>query len=438
MTRKRVVIVGAGFAGLAVARKLAGKSVDVLLLNSENYHTFSPLLHQVATAAIAPTNTLYPLHRAIGKSNHIRCITTTVKRVNFHKQLLEVERDLIKYDYLVIACGTKTNYGQVAGAAEFGFALKNIHDAVNLRNHILTCWERSQNPTHKPKSCQLLTFCIVGGGATGVELAADLADWTHNSLSKDYPNTDVRRVRIVLLQRGQQLLPELSPQSGDYARRKLQSMGVEIRFHSQVNKVTADALYLDDGRVIPTKTVIWTAGVRSHPLLERWGLTAENGQIEVLPTLQHPHINNLYLIGDIAAPTLQQPMVASTAIAQGKWAAENIQRQIQGRTPQPLHHQHPGTMVVLGRNYAIAEIGKIRLQGLIAWILWLQVHLVYLPGIRNRIQVFIHWIYSYILRDRPIKVILSNSHHTQSVKEFQEISHPHRKIRSRDDPSGRL
>ncbi len=438
MTRKRVVIVGAGFAGLAVARKLAGKSVDVLLLNSENYHTFSPLLHQVATAAIAPTNTLYPLHRAIGKSNHIRCITTTVKRVNFRKQLLEVERDLIKYDYLVIACGAKTNYGQVAGAGEFAFALKNIHDAVNLRNHILTCWERSQNPTHKSKSCQLLSFCIVGGGATGVELAADLADWIHNSLSKDYPNTDVRRVRIVLLQRGQRLLPELSPQSGDYARRKLQSMGVEIRSHSQVNKVTADALYLDDGRVIPTKTVIWTAGVRSHPLLERWGLTAENGQVEVLPTLQHPHIDNLYLIGDIAAPSLQQPMVASTAITQGKWAAENIQRQIQGRTPQPLHYQHPGTMVVLGRNCAVAEIGKIRLQGLMAWILWLQVHLVYLPGIRNRIHVFMHWIYSYILRDRPIKVILPNSHHTQSVKEFQEVSHPHRKIGSRDDPSGRL
>lgn len=407
MTRQRVVIVGGGFAGLAIAKKLAGKPVDVILLNRENYHTFSPLLHQVATSAIAPSNIVYSLRRGVGKAKNISTLTADVTQIDVHSQLVKTKDTAIAYDYLVIACGSQTHYAQTIGAQKHAFALKNFADALRLRNQILSCFEQAQIQTHKSHISQLLTFCVVGGGVTGVEIAAELADWIHFSVRKDYPQLDFRRVRIVMLHKGEQILPEVSRKNAEYARRELQIQGVEIRFNAQASKVTSDALHLSDGRVIPTKTVIWTAGVQNHPCLETWGLNSKHASPPILPTLQFVDRDNLYLIGDIVAPYLKLPRVASAAIAQGEQTGENILRQIKGRHPQPFKYKYPGTMVVLGRK-AIADIGKVRLHGLIAWILWLEVHWLCLPGKRNKLYVLINWIFSYILRDRPIKVILAS------------------------------
>lgn len=408
MVYQRVVIVGAGFAGLSAARGLANADVEVLLLNRDNYHTFSPLLHQVAGCQVEPENIVSPIRDLLRNLPNVQFATNDVKRIDLAGRLVEANDCLIHYDYLILACGSSSRFFGVPGAFENAYPLKSLEDSLNLRNRILTCFERAQEEADVARIQQLLTFTIVGGGATGVELAGELVELIYGSLVRDYPRLDLRRVRVLLLQRGERLLPEMPSHLSNYARQKLQKMGVEVRLNACVTQVTENAVYLEDSRVIPCETVVWTAGVQGNRFAKRWGLaTVQNGQVKVLPTLQVVEYPEVYVVGDLATlATGQLPMVAPVAIQQGTIAAKNILRQIKGRNPQAMQYRHQGSMVIIGRNVGVANLGKVNLTGFSAWFLWLVIHLGCLPGHRNRLHVLINWIWSYISRERPVRLML--------------------------------
>lgn len=421
--RLRVVIVGAGFAGLEAARALADFSVEILLINRDNYHTFLPLLHQVATAELQPELIAYPIRKVLRKFPNVRSnvrsnvqsnvqfVTADVKRIDLESQFVETDDCLISYDYLIVATGSTAQFFGVPGAAEYAFGLKTLKQAIILRNHILDCFEVAAHEPDETRRRQLLTFTVVGGGFTGVEFAGALAELIHGSLVKDYPTLDFRLVRVLLLHSGQNLLPGMSKRLSAYTQAQLQKMKVEVLLQRRASKVTTQRVYLHNEIAIPTSTVVWTAGVRGNSSQE-WGLpTTSNGQVAVLPTLQVPGHPQVYVIGDLACVNTQGaalPMLAQVAMQQGKAVAGNITRQIKGKNPLPMRYHHLGTMAIIGRHAAVVDLGKLKLTGFVAWVLWLLVHLVSLLGFRNRILVLINWVWNYFLRDRPVCLSIIN------------------------------
>lgn len=435
MARQRVVVVGAGFAGISAVRQFADCDIEVLLLNRDNYHAFLPLLPQVAACKLEPEHIVYPIRGLLRKLPNLEFATTEVKRIDPVSQVVETDSCLVHYDYLILACGSTSHFLGVPGANKYSFPLKHLNHAVKLRNHILDCFERSLFTPDRSQRQQLLTFTIVGGGATGVELAGELIELIRNTLVKDYSSVDFHQVRVLLLQAGDKLLPEMPSYLSDYAKRRLERMGVSVRVRSRVTQITEDAVYLEDSQVIPTQTVIWTAGVRGNPDAQKWGLpTNKNGQVTVLPTLQVPEYPQVYVVGDLAAlQDRKLPMVAPVATQQGITAATNILRQIKGKNPQPLKYKHQGSMVIIGRHTAVASIG-INITGFLAWLLWLFIHLAFLPGIRNRLHVLINWVWNYLLFESPVCLILplgasklnpylftgSNDDHQNQKSEFKK------------------
>lgn len=410
MTRQRVVIVGAGFAGLSAARALGNTPCELLLVNRENYFTFVPLLHQVATCGLAPEQVVCSIRNLIKKYSNIKFVTSEVNKIDVESKTIEVNDVLISYDYLILACGSTSRFFGVPGAYENSLTLKSLQDAVNIRNHILNCFEVAQEEVRVSRRQQQLTFTIVGGGTTGVEMAGEVASLVYGTLSKDYPSLDFYRVRVLLLHSGERLLPDMPTRLSNYTARKLQQMGVEVQLNSRVTGVTENAVYLEDSRVIPCHTVVWTAGVQGDGRINKWQLlTDRNHQVKVFSTLQVPEYPQVYAIGDLAALQDKQgkqlPMVAPVAIKQGITAANNILRQIKGKNPQPLHYRHQGSMVIIGRHTAVAKIGKVNLTGFPAWLLWLVIHLACLPGYLNRLQVLISWGWTYFLREHPMRII---------------------------------
>ncbi|NJL09571.1 MAG: NAD(P)/FAD-dependent oxidoreductase [Calothrix sp. SM1_7_51] len=407
--RKRVVIVGAGFGGLSAALAFSRSPVEVLLLDRNNYHFFSPLLHQVATAELEPELIAYPIRRILRKRPNIQFIATDVKQIYLTSQFVEANNNLIPYDYLILACGSTSQFYNVGGAVDNAFSLKNLQEAVTLRNHILSCFEQATEEPDVSRRRQLLTFAVVGGGATGVEFAGSLAELIHDSLVKDYPTLDFTQVRLVLFHSGENLLPGMAKHLGLYAKKQLEKIGVEVMLQNKVKQVNEDSVYLDNQKILRTSTVVWTAGVRGHYLAQKWGLpTTKNGQVSVTSTLQLPNYPQVYVVGDLAAFEQEGkalPMLAQVAMQQGKSVANNIIRQIKGQNLLQIRYRHKGTLVILGRNAAVAEVGKLTFTGFLAWLLWLYIHAVNLLGYRNRLIVLINWFCSYFWRQRVANLI---------------------------------
>ncbi len=405
MSHQRVVIIGGGFGGLSAVRALANTSVDVLLLNSENYYTSSPLLHQVATGEIEPELIAYPIRSMLRHIKNVRFMTANVKQVDISNQCIQTDKYFIPYDFLIIATGSDSKILGIPGAIEYTLPLKKLEQAVNLRNQIISCLEQAILSVNPSLCQQLLTFTIIGGGATGVELAASLREMIA-AFVKDYPTLDFRQVRIILLQAGDSLVPQMSKRLRIYVKLQLEKMGVQVLLRSRVNQVTSEAVYLQDSTVISTKTTIWTGGVTGNPLATTWGLpTDSNGRVTVLPTLQVPNHPQVYIVGDLAS-LAGMPMLAPVAIQQGKIAASNIIRQIQHKKLLPMHYQHMGNMVILGRYDGVLDLGQLKLTGVIAWLIWLAVHLLTLPGFRNQLLVLINWIWGCLFSDRLVRLIL--------------------------------
>ena len=284
--RRRVVIVGAGFGGLWAARTLARSSVEVLLIDRNNYHTFFPLLYQVGAAELEPEDIAYPVRSILRRLPNVRFVMGQVDKVDLAAQVVQANDREIPYDFLILATGSRPHYFDVPGAAEYVFPLRTLDDGVALRNRILTCFERAVHEADAEKRQRLLTFAIVGGGPTGVEFSGALSELVYGPLKKDYPTLDFERVRVLLLEAGGSLLPNLPERLRSYTLRRLSKIGIEVRLQSVVSQVTPGEVHLKDGSTIPTETVIWTAGVQGDPLARSWGLpTARGGRVSVQPTL---------------------------------------------------------------------------------------------------------------------------------------------------------
>ncbi len=409
--RPRVVIVGGGFGGLWAARALARGPVDVLLIDRCNYHTFLPLLYQVAASELEPEEIAYPIRSALRRLPAVRFMLADVRAVSLTARVVEAEGQTIPYDFLVLAAGSVSHFFGVAGAAEHAFPLKTLMQGGALRNQILFCFERAVHEPDATRRRQLLTLTIVGGGPTGVEFAGALAELIRGPLVKDYPGLAFREVRVVLLEALESLLPGLPERLQAYALSRLRQMGVDVRLRVPVGQITREAVLLRDGTVIPTRTVVWTAGVRGEPMAQAWGLpAARDGRVTVLPTLQVPDHPEVYVVGDLAH--VEQggrplPMIAPVAIQQGEAAARNIICQINGDAPLPFRYRDRGTMVTIGRNAAVAHVWARSFTGFPAWLLWPSVHLVNLIGFRNRLFVLINWAWDYFFYERAVRLILS-------------------------------
>jgi len=414
-----VVIVGGGFGGLACARALDGADVDVLLLDSRNYHLFTPLLYQVATALLDPSDIAYPFRTVFRHSRNVRFRQARVTGVDFETRRLAVAGgDTIPYDELVLATGSANAYFGNPELAERTIGMKALDEAMRLRNHALSCLERAAQVADPAERAEWLTFVIVGGGPTGVEYAGALAELLEMVLGRDFPELAPGSGRVVLVEGADRLLGAFHPRLGAYAADTLQGRGVEVRLSTLVREATEQAATLSTGDTVGARTIVWCAGVGPiDPIPDKGsGSDGETGngapvtrsrskRLAVDEYLRlRPHV---YAIGDVASVRQgdgELPMLSPPAMQEGRYVARAIRDG--GRPARPFRYRDKGTMATIGRRAAVCQVGPLRLRGFLGWITWLVVHLYYLIGFRNRAVVLASWGWDYLRRDRPIRLIV--------------------------------
>jgi len=407
--KPRVVVIGAGFGGLWAARTLAQGNVDVLVIDRNNYHTFLALLYQVAAAELEAEDIAYPVRSIFWKLPNVDFILAHASHIDLKNCIIETDGETISYDYLILATGSITYSFGLPGVAENAYCLKTLEEAVALKNHIICCFEAAAREEDRAKRESLLTFVIVGGGATGVEYAGALSELIHGPLVKDYRNVNFQSVRIILLEAADRLVANMPQSVRAYTLEKLQKMGVDVRLGAKVREVTPDTVILSNQDNILTRTVVWTAGVKGEPLAELSGVvTGRDGRVPVQDTLQVPEHPEIYVIGDLASINEDNrvlPMVAQVAIQSGISAAQNILRQIAEQTLQPFRYHDRGSMITIGRKSAGVAIGARTYTGFFAWLIWLVIHLFNLIGFRNRMMVLINWAWDYLLYERAVRFV---------------------------------
>ena len=410
---KKVVIIGAGFGGLTLAKNLAGAPVEVLLIDKNNYHTFQPLLYQVATAGLEAEEIAHATRGIFQKQKNFNFCLGEVVQVDWESRLVGLKNgDEIAFDYLVLSAGGTTNYFGVEGAAEHGFGLKSLEEAVNLRSHIILSFERADQHGFDTEE-GLLHIVVVGGGPTGVETAGALCELFEKVLSKDYPNLPEKAYKVTLVEASPFVLNAYHESSKKYAVRQLEKRGVNVLLNTSVNRVTSDAVHLSSGEVLKAQTLVWAAGIKASPLGDILGLpTTRGGRVVVDEHLRVPGFEGVYVIGDMAGSEdkegVMYPQVAPVAMQGGKHVAEHIKGEMQGRSLKPFAYVDRGIMATIGRNAAVTELnGGIRTTGFIAWIMWLVLHLMQLVGFRNRLNVLLNWAWNYFTYDRSARLILN-------------------------------
>ncbi len=423
--RPSVVIVGAGFAGLRVARGLSRAPVDVTILDRHNYHTFIPLLYQVATAGLEPEEIAQPIRRILRGAPNLRFRLNTVTGVDLARRVVTTDSGEISYDYLVLAAGSATSYFGLDSVVQVTSALRDLDDAERLRDQILGAFETASAEEDADRRRQLMTLIVVGAGPTGVELAGALAELRRHALPHDYPDLDLSWARILLLEATDRILPGMPPNLRAKAQAKLGELGVEVRLGAPVAHVDASGVTLSSGETIPAGAVMWVAGMRAPPLADAVPTARDSaGRLIVSETLHLPGHPEVYAIGDMAhvgdPETRPHPMLAPVAIQQGALVAENILRSLAGQSPKRFVYKDRGTMVTIGRNAAIAHIFGLRLNGFIAWLIWLTVHLVWLIGFRNRMLVLVNWVWNYFTYDRGVRLIRRTASRQRISKDGEE------------------
>jgi len=406
---KVVVIVGAGFGGLNAARALRRAPVQVVLVDRNNYHLFQPLLYQVATAGLEPEEIARPARAILRGQRNFDFRMVDVTRVDFAAKRVETSAGPISYDFLVLAPGGETNFFGLESMQRHGLGLKDIPDAIEIRNHVLTCFEQAMLEPDAEKRRELLTFIVVGGGPTGVEMAGALSELIRLVLVKDYPRLNIKDVRILLLEATDKLLAAMPERLREAAVKTLWRKWIDVRFGAQVADYDGKQIRLKSGEIIPAQTVIWAAGVRASPLNATLGVApGRQGRIPVQPTLQVPGHPEVFIIGDAAY--LEQdgeplPMVAPVAIQMGQFVARNIKRQLRGQPLEPFRYRDQGTLATIGRNAAVANVYGIKATGFVAWVMWLGIHIIQLIGFRNKLFVLINWAWDYFFYERAARLI---------------------------------
>jgi NADH dehydrogenase len=412
MARERVVIVGGGFGGLACARALDGADVDVLLVDTRNYHLFTPLLYQVATALLDPSDIAYPFRTVFRRSPNVRFRQVRVTGVDFDARRLTVAGgERIPYDTLVLATGSANAYFGNPELAERTIGMKHLDEAMRLRNHVLSCLERAAQTADPAERAEWLTFVIVGGGPTGVEYAGALAELLGMVLGRDFPELTPGSARVVLVEGAGRLLGAFHPKLGAYAAETLRSRGVDVRLSTLVRQATGTAAVLSptgegESVTIGARTIVWSAGVGpDDPLHSDDVPRSRSRRLQVDDRLRlRPGV---YAIGDVASVGSdggELPMLSPPAMQEGRYVARAIRAG--GEPAEPFRYLDKGTMATIGRRAAVAQVGPLRLRGFLGWITWLVVHLYYLIGFRNRAIVLASWGWDYLRRDRPIRLIV--------------------------------
>lgn len=404
--RDRIVIIGAGFGGFQAAQSLAGAAAEVVLIDRHNYHTFIPLLYQVATAQLEPSLVAYPIRTKLRGMDNLKFVQAEVRRVDFDNKLVDLGSSLVPYDYLVLATGNQSSYHGVPGAAERSFTLHSLEEAIALRDHLLTCFERAAVTPDDAERQRLMTFTIVGGGATGVEVAGAVAEWLRGAIRRDFPEL-TGWGRILLVQSGSGLLQEFSQRLGNYTHRHLTHLGVDVRLNTQVSQVADTQVELSNDEVVGTATVVWAAGVEAAvPETAQPVPQPAKGKLAVQTTLQVVGRTNVYALGDVAYfEKSGQPLagVAPEALQAGVTVARNLRRQLRGEPPKPFAYFNKGRLAIIGGYGGVGRVAGINFGGFLAWLMWLLVHVTYLPGYRSRLLVLLTWVQNYVMGDRAVR-----------------------------------
>jgi NADH dehydrogenase len=405
--RSRVVIVGAGFAGLTLARALRRAPVDVTLVDRNNYHLFTPLLYQVASALLGPGEIAQPIRKLLRPLRNCEFRLGRVTGLDLDGHRVLTDRGELGYDYLVVASGSVNNYFGNRSLELRSLGLKELPEAMSLRNRVLERLEEARWATSDERRRTLLTFVVVGGGPTGVEFAGALSELIRLVLRRDFRGLDVSQARVVLLEGADRLLGPFHPSLSEAALRSLRHKHVEVWLHALVKDVRQGEVDLTDGRRLEAGSVVWTAGVRGSDVGRMLGVEPDRqGRVPVASTLQLPGRNEVQVIGDLAGLD-RLPMMIPVAMQQAKHAALVIGALEDGRVPEPFRYHDPGIMATIGRNSGVAQIGRLRLSGFLGWVLWLTVHLINIVTFRARLVTLLNWAWDYLFYDRPVRIMVT-------------------------------
>ncbi len=417
--KTRVVIVGGGFGGLAAAKALAGVDAHIVLLDKRNYTLFQPLLYQIATAALSPGSIAAPIRDVVAKQKNARAYMGEVTDLDLKEQTITVESTKLQYDYLILATGVETNYFGNDWSKDAP-GLKTIEEAIDIRNRFLLAFEQAEVELDLKAQRAALTFAIVGAGPTGVELAGAMAEMARNTLRKDFHNIDTGSARILLIDAGSRILQSFHENLSKQATNDLEELGVEILLNTQVVDVDTESIVVEkDGKreKIDAHNIIWAAGVKPSFIAERTGASLNRGKIPVDADLSLEGYQNVFAIGDLAHyedPKMNQavPGVAQGAIQMGKFVGKFLAKEIKAKKhkkpipPRPtFHYFNKGSMAIIGRFKAVAEISQLRFGGAFAFLLWAFIHILFLVGFRRKLVTFAEWIWMYFLHDRGVRLI---------------------------------
>jgi len=409
---KEVLIVGAGFGGLEAARTLADKSgVNVTLLDQRNHHLFQPLLYQVATAGLNPADIAVPVRAQFSGSRNVDVHLARVTKVDLETKRVSVADGLnFAWDYLILACGAQHSYFGHPEWEGFAPGLKTLEQATEIRRRLLLAFESAENEAHPAAQRPLLTFVVVGGGATGVELAGAIADISRTVLVRDFRHIDPSTAHVLLLEAGPRILPAFAEALSRRAEKDLRALGVEVRTSAAVTRIDEDGVEISGKEHIAAKSVFWAAGVQAATLGRTLGVELDRaGRVKVKPDLSIPGHRDAFVIGDMAH--VEQPGsdivpgLAPAAIQEGRAAARNVLASVSGKPRKDFRYFDKGMMATIGKHKAIAQTGRFRLAGFVAWWAWLFIHILYLIGFKNRIAVFTQWVWSYLFSKRGARLI---------------------------------
>ena len=411
-SKPHVVIIGAGFGGLEAAKKLACKDVRVTVIDHTNYHLFQPLLYQVATAALSPADIAAPIRGILSKCGNIDVILAEVESVDTEAKKVKTVDLQIDYDYLILATGARHSYFGHSEWEKLAPGLKSLEDAVELRRRILMAFEYAEKTADEAARKAAMTFVIIGGGPTGVELAGAIAEISRHTLARDFRHINPSEARVILLEGDPRLLAAFPPDLSESARKQLTDLGVEVRTNSRATNLTEAGVQIGD-EFIPCRVKIWAAGNNASFVGKTLGAPADRvGRVIVNDDLTMPRHPEVQVIGDLASFSHQTgeplPGISPVAMQQGRHAARNVLAMIKGRKPQRFHYWDKGTMATIGRNKAVADLKFMHLSGLPAWLAWLFVHIIFLVGFRNRLLVLIQWAWAYLTFDKGARLITRN------------------------------
>jgi NADH dehydrogenase len=408
---KRVVVIGAGFAGISIAKKLKKKSVQVVLIDKNNFHTFQPLLYQVATGGLESNSIAYPIRRIIKKWKNVFFRMAEVTRIIPEQNVIETNIGELTFDYLIIATGSCPNFFNLTDIQEKLLPLKTIPQALDMRSYIIQNFESALLAESTESEEEFLNIVIVGGGPTGVELAGALAEMKKFILPADYPEIDFSKMHLYLAEASDRLLSSMSESASAKALYYLNKLGVLIFLNTHVKNYDGKYVYYGDNKKLLSETIIWTAGVKGN-LID--GLTNQSEKVNRYNVNAYAQVmpyQNIYAVGDVARMISERfpnghPMLATVAIQQGKIVAENIIRAMNGSPLITFHYFDKGSMATVGKNKAVADFPFLKLSGFMAWFVWMFVHIVSIAGFRNRIVIFTDWIWNYITYERALRLII--------------------------------